>query len=479
MSAEGAKVEPGFHRGVALLVAGTFFMENLDATIISTAAPAVSASLGVDSASVGVAVTAYLVSVAVLVPLSGWLSQRWGTRRLLLAAIVVFTLASALCAASSSLVELVSFRVLQGVGGAMMVPVGRLSVLRRAGKAELVRAVAILTWPALVAPVLAPLLGGLLATYSSWRWIFLINLPLGVIAFAVGLRLLEREPTHRPPPLDSVGLLLSGAGLGLLVWASSALAAPTPRWLVLVATGAGALVLLGLAIRHLRSTAHPLLDLTVLRVRTMRLAHLSGGVFRMTVSAVPFLLPLMFQEAFAWTAVRAGAVTLFVFVGNLVIKPATTGLLRRFGFRQTLVGATVVVAASMVGESLLTRGTPLWLLLVIITVGGAARSVGFTGYNTIAFADIEQSDMTAANTVSSTLQQLAAGFGVAVAAVAVQLGAHLRNGAAAQQGDGATGAYRFAFLLIAALTVVSVVDAWRLDVHAGRSIRPAPRAPMR
>jgi EmrB/QacA subfamily drug resistance transporter len=287
---------------VALLVAGTFFMENLDATIIATAAPSIGTSLGVDSASVAITVTAYLVSVAVLIPLSGWLTERYGSRRVFLSAIVLFTLASALCAASSTLVELAGFRVLQGVGGAMMVPVGRLTVLRGTSKDELVRAIALLTWPALVAPVIAPLLGGVLATYASWRWIFLINLPLGALAFGAGYRLLDHERPNRPPALDATGLVLVGVGLGSMVGASSLLSSRSPNWLLGVLTGgAGALIVVA-AVRHLRSTAHPLLDLSVLRIQTMRLAHAGGGVFRMTVSAVPFLLPLLFQDVFGWSA---------------------------------------------------------------------------------------------------------------------------------------------------------------------------------
>jgi EmrB/QacA subfamily drug resistance transporter len=462
---------------VALLVAGTFFMENLDATIIATAAPSIGISLGVDSASVAITVTAYLVSVAVLIPLSGWLTERYGSRRVFLSAIVLFTLASALCAASSTLVELASFRVLQGIGGAMMVPVGRLTVLRGTSKDELVRAIALLTWPALVAPVIAPLLGGVLATYASWRWIFLINLPLGVLAFGAGYRLLDHERPLRPQALDVTGLVLVGVGLGSMVGASSLLSSRSPNWPLAVLTGGGGVMILVAAVRHLRNTAHPLLDLSVLRIPTMRLAHAGGGVFRMTVSAVPFLLPLMFQDVFGWSAVRAGSVALFVFVGNLAIKPLTTPLLRRFGFRTVLLGATSMVLITMVGAAFLSSATPLWLTIALITVSGAARSVGFTGYNTIAFSDVPQSRMTAANTVASTLQQLAAGFGVAVAAMSVQAGSVLPWFAAGgSSGASGTAPFRFAFLAIAALTGLAVLEARGLDSRAGDNIRPAQRA---
>ena len=461
-------------RGLALLVAGTFFMENLDGTILTTAAPSIGTAFGVPSVAVGVTITAYLLTLAVLIPLSGWITRRFGTRRVFLAAIAIFTVASVLCALSMSLVELTVMRVLQGAGGALMVPVGRLAVLRVTERSQLIRTIAWLTWPALVAPVIAPLAGGLLTTYASWHWIFLINVPLGVIAFVVAWRIVPTSLPETPPRLDVLGFALTGAGLGLLVYVGSLLSDRGDA-AVAVVLATVAVALLALAVRHFLRREHPLLTLDSLRVETFRLSHAGGSVFRLTISALPFLLPLLFQDAFGWSPVLAGSLVLWVFVGNIAIKPATTPLLRRFGFRPVLIGATTAAGISMVLAAFITAATPLWLIATLLTFSGVARSIGFTAYNTIAFADIDADAMTDANTLASTLQQLAAGFGVTVAAIALSGGIALAGGS----GGGPTvpvGAFQFGFAVLAALMVLAVVEAVRLTPTAGENIRPARTA---
>ena len=455
-------------RSIALLVAGTFFMENLDGTIVATAAPSMARSLGVTSADIGVTITAYLLTLAVLIPLSGWVTQRYGVRRVFLTAIALFTLASVLCAISTDVVELTAFRVLQGIGGAMMVPVGRLAVLRSTAKADVIRAIALLTWPALAAPVIAPLLGGLFTTYLTWHWIFLVNVPLGIVAFLVALRLIPKYAEDSPPGLDWLGLALTCLAVAALVVLADLLAGSDVVWATsgIVAVLAAALSVA--AIVHLRRTAHPLLQLNILRVPTFLVSHRGGAVFRVTVNAVPFLLPLMFQDAFGWSPVKAGAMVLFVFVGNLTIKPATTPLLMRFGFRTVMLAATSGAALSMVLNGLFTSGTSLVLVAVVLTFGGMARSVGFTAYNTIAFADVDPAQLPGANTLSSTVQQVAIGFGVAVGAVALRAGdpiarwTHLGSPA---------GAYRIAFFVIAAVTLFPVIEAVRADRTSGDDLR--------
>lgn len=455
-------------RSIALLVAGTFFMENLDGTIVSTAAPSMARSLHVSSGDIGITITAYLLTLAVLIPLSGWVTQRWGVRRIFLSAIVVFTGASVLCAASTSVLELTGFRVLQGIGGAMMVPVGRLAVLRGTAKSDVIRAIALLTWPALAAPVIAPLLGGLFTTYLSWHWIFLVNLPLGVIAFAVAVRLVRNVEQDQPPALDWVGLALTCTAVAALVVLADVLAGARVAWPAAVALGVLAAALAAAAVLHLLHTRHPLLQLDILSVSTFLISHRGGSLFRVTVNAVPFLLPLMFQDAFGWTPLKSGVVVLFVFIGNLTIKPATTPLLMRFGFRAVMLGATAGAAASMVGNGLLTAGTPIALTCALLVFGGMARSVGFTAYNTLAFADIPPDDLPAANTLSSTVQQVAIGFGVAVGAVALRAGDPIGRWTGLDLPD---APYRIAFFVLAALTVLPVVEAWRAARSTGNALR--------
>jgi len=435
-------------------VAGTFFMENLDGTILTTAAPSIGRSLGVPSVTVGITITAYLLTLAVLIPLSGWITRRLGSRRVFLAAIVIFTVASVLCALSTSLPELTL----------MMVPVGRLAVLRVTDKVDLIRAIALLTWPALVAPIVAPLAGGIITTYFTWHRIFLINVPLGIVAFIAAVRLIPAEARETPPPLDWIWLALTCTGLGSLVYLGSLLAERDPGVLQTIGWAVVGFGLVGFAIAHQLRSRHPLLDLRALRIETFRLSHAGGSLFRLTVNAVLFLLPLLFQDVFGYTALFSGVLVLFVFVGNLAIKPATTTLLRRFGFRAVIVTASAASAMSVALMALLSSSTPVWLVIALLTVSGVARSAGFTAYNTIAFADVERAEMTDANTLASTMQQIAAGFGVAVGAVALRLGYGFAT---------VSGAFGFAFVVLAVLAALATVEAVLMSRTAGENIRPA------
>ncbi|MCW2875329.1 MFS transporter [Actinacidiphila oryziradicis] len=458
-------------RGIALLVAGTFFMENLDGTILVTAAPRMAGSLGVAPADMNVAMTAYLVTLAVGIPASGWLTERWGARPVFGLAIAVFTVASGLCALSPDLPVLTAMRVVQGLGGAMMVPVGRLVVLRTTDRRDLITAIAYLTWPGLVAPVLAPVLGGLLVTYLSWHWIFLVNLPLGVVALCLALRMVPAaERAADPVRLDWGGFALIGTGLAAVVLGMEYLTDGGARWGV-AATALG-LGLLTAAVRHLRRTPHPLLDLGVLGVRTYRAATFSGSLFRTVVSAAPFLLPLLFQDAFGWSPLRTGLVVMAVFVGNIGIKPFTTPLMRRFGFRPVLLGSTAGLAASFIGCALLTPATPLGITALTLLASGVFRSTGFTAYNSLQFADVGRAGLAGANTLAATLQQLAAGLGVAVGALVLRLSTPLVH-AVVGAGAGGAESYEVAFLVMAALACLSGLEPLRLPADAGASLSGA------
>jgi EmrB/QacA subfamily drug resistance transporter len=458
------------HLGLMLLVAGTAFMEILDGTILATAGPSMARSFGVTSNSISVAITAYLLTLAVLIPLSGWLTERFGVRRVFLVAIAIFTIASAACAFSTSLPELTGIRVVQGVGGAMMVPVGRLTVLRSTGKADLIRAIAWLTWPALVAPIAAPFVGGLITTYATWPWVFLINVPLGVVAFVAALSLVPRQPRGQVPALDWVGFILLAIGLGALTYLGSLLSAQQTDVVAVIISAVVGVGVTGAAIVHLLRARIPLLDLRVLRIETFRITHAGGSLFRLTIAAVPFLLPLFFQDALGWTPLEAGSVVLVLFVGNLAIKPATTPLLIRFGFRTVLIWSTAGAVVSMALTALVSGATPIALLIVLMFFSGVTRSLGFTAYNTIAFADIPGDRKTSANTLASTVQQVASGLGVAVGAVALR---------AAQPISGLWGAkdavtdFHVAFVIIAVLALIAFVEALLVSRTAGDSVRPA------
>lgn len=449
-------------------------MEMLDGTIVTTSSPQIGRSLHAPAGETGLLVTAYLLTVAVLIPLSGWLSRRVGNRPVFLAAIAVFTVASLGCAASVSLGELVAMRVLQGVGGSMMVPVGRIMVISRAEKKDLLRVTSYVVWPGLLAPVIAPLAGGLLTTYASWHWIFLINLPLGVIAFGAAWRLVtESGERAAPRPLDWAGVVLTCVGLGGLTYTAHLVSLASPpdvQTSVFAVASAGALA--G-AIWHLRRAPYPLLNLQTLRVHTFRVSQSGGSLYWLVVGAAPFLLPLLWQTKFGWSPVKSGAVAAFIFVGNVGIKPATTPLINRFGFRTLLVSSTLVMAAVMAALGFTTAATPLPVFALLTLVSGVTRSAALTVYNTIGFADMPARLMRDANTLLATTSQLAAGLAVAFATVALRVG-RLFPGAAA-----GTRAYTVAFCLLAVISLIAAGEALRLRPEAGdaaRTGRPARAA---
>jgi EmrB/QacA subfamily drug resistance transporter len=454
------------HRHTALLVAGCFFMEMLDGTIVTTATPQIGKSLHAPPVSVGLVVTAYLLTLAVLIPLSGWLTRRFGNRVIFLTAIAVFTLASIGCASSVNLGMLVGMRVIQGAGGAMMVPVGRNMVISMADKRDLLKVTSYVVWPGLIAPVIAPLAGGLITTYASWHWMFLINVPLGIVAFTIATRLIENLPGTgiRQAPLDWLGVLLTCAGLGGLTYSAHLISVPGQGGLAAGAFGIGSLVLLCLAIWHLRRTPYPLLNLRTLRVHTFRITQRGGIFYYMVCGAMPFLLPLEFQTQFGWSPVKSGAVTLFIFVGNVGIKPATTPLINRFGFRAFLVASTVGTVTVVALLALVTASTPIPLIALLAMAQGVFRSTGMTTYSTVGFADTPPEDVRDASTLLATSQQVATGLSIAVATVLLRIG-----------GGTGRGAYITAFLLLAAIAVGPAVEAFRMRRDAGDAARQRSR----
>ncbi len=454
----------GVDRPLALLVAGALFMEILDSTVIAPAAPHIAADLGVPAVDVNVAITAYVLTLAVLIPISGWLADRFGARRVFVTAIVVFTLASAGCALATTLPMLTATRVLQGAGGAMMVPVGRLVVLRATAKSDLVTAIAYLTWPALTAPLVAPALGGLLSTYASWRLIFLINLPLGLAGAVLAARLVPPVRAANAGPLDWRGFGLIALGVAALSRGIEGAGGQAPSWASVISELAGAAVLLVTASVYMLHTERPLFDLRVLRVATYRVTALGGSVFRAVITAVPFLVPLFLQLGFGWSAAEAGLVMVALFAGNVGIKPLTTPLMRWLGIKVVMLGAIVGSAAGLLALARVQPDTPIPVLVILLAVSGIFRSIGFTTYNTVAFVDVRAGRMTSANTLMSTLQELGAGLGVAVGALLVRLGEPL---AARVAPDGIGTAYRFAFVALAVILAVPLAEGFLLPRSAG------------
>jgi EmrB/QacA subfamily drug resistance transporter len=454
-------------RMVALLVAGAMFMEQLDGTVIATALPQMGLSFHVSAVDLNVGMSAYLLTLAVVIPASGWVADRLGGRTVFSAAIVTFTVASILCGVSQSLGEFIAARVLQGVGGAMMVPTGRLVVLRNLEKQHLMRAIAYLTWPALSAPILGPPLGGLITTYASWRWIFFLNVPLGLIALGFALALVPNLRGAGRRPFDWLGFAMTGlAGAGLVYSLES-----IGRGHVSGATSALmlalSLALAALTVRHMLRAEHPLLDLEAFQVHTFTVSVRGGIAFRAAISALPFLLPLLFQLVFGLDPFASGLLLLAVFAGNLGMKPATSAILNRFGFRTTLLVNGAIAIATILGCSLLTVTTPKLIMVPLLFLSGLARSMQFTALNTIAFADVPQARMSSSNTLFSMLNQLGSGLGIAAGAVSLRLGALLHPSVAAVTAHD----FQIAFWVVGALGLLSYLDFRQLAPDAADALR--------
>jgi EmrB/QacA subfamily drug resistance transporter len=456
---------PSHARWLALLVAAAFFMDNLDATVIVTALPAMARSFGVEAVDLNVGITAYVLTLAVFIPASGWVAERFGHRRVFMGALLLFTLASVLCASCQTLWQFVLARALQAVGGAMMVPVGRLAVLRNTEKRDLLGAIALITWPGLVAPVLGPPLGGFITSYASWHWIFLLNVPFGLLALAFAWRLMPQAATEQQQlPFDVIGFAYCALGCAGLVHGLEQIG-KQPGALQSYAWLAASAAVLWLLRRHLRTAAAPLLRLEALRTQTYAVTIRGGSLYRAMVSTAPFLLPLMFQLAFGLEPFMSGLLVLALFAGNIGMKPMTSAILRRFGFRTTLLGSISVLAATTFACAGMTPATPLWLIVPVLVVSGMARSMGFTAYHSLAFADVPAPLMTSANTLFSMAQQLGFGLGIALAVILLRaaqgwLGVGEDNGQA----------FQLAFAAVGLLTLAAAIDVWVLPANAGAKV---------
>ncbi len=450
----------------ALLVAAALFMEILDATIITTALPIMAQDFGVPAAHLSVGVSAYLVAVTIFIPISGWAADRFGARHIFSLAIVLFVSASVLCGMSTGLYEFTAARILQGIGGAMMVPVGRLVVLRHLPKQQIVKAMAILTWPALGAPLIGPVLGGWIAQTWHWSWIFFINIPLGLAALIFTYLLLDNEKGEYQR-FDIKGFVLSGAGFGTLMAGLELLSSHPEEPLI-----PGILITLGVAvialnIRHMLRASQPLFSLTALRYRTFRATMVGGSVIRIALSSAPFLIPLMLQLGMGYSPIEAGMVLLWLFAGNLAIKPATTWIMNQFGFKQVLIYNALLIAAGFVALALCSNQTPGWLLGLILFTSGMTRSMHLTVLNTLGFADIPQHKIRDANTLSAVVMQMTRGLGITVGALALTVATLLLAGSADEP---VLIDFQLTMGMMAIIALLSIVDSMTLPRQAGSSI---------
>jgi EmrB/QacA subfamily drug resistance transporter len=450
---------------VTSLIAGAFFMENLDGTIIGTALPQMARSFHVGAVNLNIGMTAYLISLAVFIPISGWVADRFGSRSVFASAIATFTIASLLCGVSRTLTEFTLMRILQGVGGAMMVPVGRLIVLRTTAKERLTQAIAYITWPGLTALVLGPPLGGFITTYANWHWIFFLNLPLGVFGLILTLLWVENVRTDELHPFDWVTFLLAGFASTGVVYAMEKLGGEGVGWplpAVILALSVLSGVLAVAAAR--RRPASAFIDLESMKLKTYSLSIYGASAFRISVSVLPFLLPLMFQISFGLNAFRSGLFLLALFAGDLSMKAFVIQVLRRFGFRRILIVNGVITAASIALCATFSPQTPPVLIYAMLFFHGSCRSLEFTCMTTLAYTEIPHNKMSRANGFLSAVMQLSMGVGVAVGAITVRLIAHANGHSAAvpQLRD-----FHLAILFMALLALGPVFDSLGLPANAG------------
>jgi EmrB/QacA subfamily drug resistance transporter len=448
-------------RLLPLIVACALFIENMDSTVISTSLPAIAHDLGTDPIELKLALTTYLLSLAVFIPVSGWVADRFGARSTFITAIAVFLLGSLACAASGSLGTLVAARFLQGIGGAMMVPVGRLVLLRTVPKHELVQALSWLTIPALVGPVVGPPLGGFITTYFDWRWIFLINLPMGALGIALASRFIP-DLREEAPPLDWIGFLLAGLGLSTAMFGFSTLGRHLIPFGIAAVTLAGGLLALGAYVWHAHRTPKPLLDLGLFRLPSYRAGVLGGSLFRIGIGATPFLLPLMLQLGFGLSPVHSGLLTFVSAIGAMFMKTLAASVLKRFGFRRVLVVNGLIASALLAAFGLFRPTTPHAVIVAVLFVSGCFRSLQFTSLNAISYADVDARAMGQASTLAGMVQQLSLSLGIAIGGYLLQLAGLLRNAPATDVQN-----FYLAFVGVGAVAAASSFVMARLPREAG------------
>lgn len=449
------------------VVATALFMEQLDSTIVNTAVPAMAESLNVTPLSLKAVVTSYILSLAVGIPISGWMADRYGTRRVFAWAVALFTVSSVLCGLAVNVPMLVATRLLQGAGAAMMMPVGRLAVIRTFPKSELLTAMNFVIIPALIGPLLGPTVGGLIVHWLSWREIFFINVPVGLVAQWLIHKHMPDYRSESPRPLDVIGLVLFGSGTALLSWLLEVFGEHH-----LDPTSAGVLLALSLSLLaayavHARHAEHPLLRLALFRVRTFRVSVVGGFITRLGLGGLPFLLPLLYQLGLGLPAWESGLLMMPMAAAAMVMKFAATGILARFGYRQVLVVNTVMIGVTIGLYALVGAGTPLVLIVMIGLAQGFFNSLQFTSMNSMAYADVPQADTSMASTIASSLQQLSMSFGLACGSLVT---AWYLGDLPQTDRQAVISALHHAFLTLAGLTILSSLSFWTLRPDDGDAV---------
>jgi EmrB/QacA subfamily drug resistance transporter len=452
-------------RIVPMIVAVALFMEQMDSTVISTSLPAIARALGTDPLALKLAVTSYLLSLAICIPASGWTADRFGGRNVFRIAIGVFVLGSIGCAASHSLEQFVFARIAQGMGGAMMTPVGRLILVRSIDKHRLLNAMSLVTMPALIGPICGPPLGGFITTYASWHWIFLINVPIGLLGIGLVSRFIPNVRVEHHESFDTVGFILSGLGIGGLSFGLSVMGLDFLPTSVVAALLIGGTISTVAYVVHAKRTPAPILDLNLLKLPTFRASIVGGFLFRLGVGALPFLLPLLLQIGFGLTPFQSGLITFTGALGSMFMKAAITRVVKRFGYRDVLLYNSLISSAFLAACATFVPGMPFWAMIAILLAGGFFRSLQFTSINTIAYAEVEPAKMSRATTLVAAAQQLSLSTGVAAGALVVEITLRLKHSPTMGAAD-----FPPAFLAIGLLAATAAFVFVRLKPDAGEEL---------
>ncbi|MDA5456759.1 MFS transporter [Weissella confusa] len=443
---------------VALLMAASLFMDVMDGTIVTTALPKMAQNFNVSAATISLLVSTYMIAVAVFIPLSGWIAQRLGNKRIWLLSVALFTVSSLGSALAPNFAVLLTMRVIQGIAGAMMTPTARLIVLEKTPANQLLRMISYLVWPSLVAPALAPVIGGMFVTYFTWHWIFLINLPIGIIAFLIGLHLLPKDEVKQARAFDVRGFIeLALASVALLAGAEMVARTGAVVWygLILVVIG----ILLGVNVFfHLRKAENPLFSVDAMKVPTFRVFQTGGTIFQVTIASLPYVLTVLLQTVFGWTAARAGWYVLFIFVGNIGIKPFTNPIIRKMGFRGALGASFSMLALSSFALALVRPTSPAVWIMLLALISGVGRSLAFTSYNGLQFTEIAPEDRNGANTLTAVTQSMGQGLGISLITVIIHL---------FQTHFSLQGAYSWGFVVLGVFAIIPMLEILTLPKDAG------------
>jgi EmrB/QacA subfamily drug resistance transporter len=449
------------------LIAVAFFMESLDTTILNTAVPTIAAALHVAPLAMKSVLASYTLSLAVFIPISGWMADRYGTRRVFSSAIGIFALGSLLCGLSTNIHELVACRILQGCGGAMMVPVGRLTMVRTFAKSELIRAMSFVAIPGLIGPMLGPITGGLIVGYLHWRFIFFVNVPIGLIGLYLVYRHLPDYREEHTNPLDVIGFFLFGSGVALLSYVLEVFGEHTLGTARITGLLVLSLALLAAYGLHASKTQHPLLRLALFRIRTFRAAVTGSFVTRLGIGGIPFLFPLLYQVGLGFSPIQSGALMMPQAIAAMSLKITMPKILKRFGYRAVLVSNTLIIGAMIFGFSTIGVGTPVWLIVIQLFFYGFLTSLQYTSMNTLVYAEIDEEEASAASSIASTMQQMSISFGVATASLITAF--FLPQSARSNPPVFIRGVHH-AFYVLGAMTIVSTIVFRKLKRDDGNAV---------